>query len=62
MTDPDARMILQLIAEGYPVKTFDDRYIVIENPDFIEDRGDDPNLVFDVWSLYPEPAEERDAA
>lgn len=40
--------VLTAIAEGYDVKGYNDRYIVVENPDFNEARGDDPNLVIDI--------------
>lgn len=46
--------ILRLIAEGHPVTVADDRYIMVPNPDYQEDRGDDPNL---LWDVYDAPKE-----
>lgn len=39
---------LTAIAEGYKVVGVNDVGIVVENPDFVVDRGDDPYLVIDV--------------
>jgi hypothetical protein len=39
---------LDAIAQGYPVRGEQDRYIVVENPYFREDMGNDPNIVIDV--------------
>lgn len=39
---------LKLIAEGYLVQVRDDRYVVIENPDFQPDNGSDPFIVIDT--------------
>lgn len=40
---------LQAIADGYAVKTDGmGEYIQVENPDYQEDRGDDPYLVIDM--------------
>lgn len=39
---------LKLIAEGYFVQVKDDRYVVIENPDFQPDDGSDPFIVIDT--------------
>ncbi len=57
--EPDARLILQLIAEGYKAEGLDDRYVRIENPDYEPDNGTDPYLVFDTFTLYPVPTEEE---
>lgn len=62
MSDPDARTILQLIAEGYKAEGFDDRYVRVENPDYQPDNGSDPYLAFDVATLYPAPDEESEAS
>lgn len=40
--------VLEAIAEGYPVRGEQDRYIVVENPYYQEDIGNDPNLIIDV--------------
>ena len=50
----DARIILQLIAEGYHSEGFDDRYVLVENPDFQPDNGQDPKLLFDTHRLWPQ--------
>lgn len=42
---------LNAIAQGYPITVADDRYIVVENPDYMEDRGDNPYLLIDVFNL-----------
>jgi hypothetical protein len=39
------KKILQAVAEGYPYKV-KDGMIVVENPQFSEEWGRDPNLVF----------------
>lgn len=50
--DPaEVRAVLTAIAQGYPVKGEHDRYIVVENPDYREERGDNPNLVIDVLAF-----------
>lgn len=41
---------LHAICEGYPVQIAG-RYIIVENPDFQEDNGSNPNLVIDVGLL-----------
>lgn len=42
---------LRAIAEGYPVRGEDDRYIIVENPDYKPDDGSDPNLLIDLHNL-----------
>ena len=44
---------LRAIAEGYPVRGEQDRYIVVENPEFErnQDWGPNPNLVIDVYPI-----------
>lgn len=42
---------LKAIAEGYPIQVLDDRYIIVENPEFEEDNGKNPNLLIDVQEL-----------
>lgn len=44
---------LKAIAEGYPVSVHDDRFIQVQNPNFVEDRGDYTNLVIDIEPLRP---------
>lgn len=46
----EAIKALEAICEGYPQKP-SDGYIVVENPDFQEDNGTNPNLVIDVADL-----------
>lgn len=41
---------LAAIAEGYPVSTKEDRYIVVENPAHQEDNGSAPKLVIDAFA------------
>lgn len=53
----DARLVLQLIAEGCKAEGVNDRYVIVENPDYRPDNGEGPLLVFDVATLYPEPEE-----
>jgi hypothetical protein len=38
---------LRAIVSGYHPAIHDERYIVVENPDFEEDNGENPNLVID---------------
>ena len=38
---------LRAIVSGYHPAIHDDRFIVVENPDFEEDNGENPNLVID---------------
>lgn len=59
MNDPDACTILQLIAEGYKAEGFDDRYVRVENPDYVPGDWHDPYLVFDVATLYPGQPEDE---
>ncbi len=47
----NAEKVLAAIAQGYPVQGRDDRYIVVENPDYQPDNGSDPNLVLDTAVL-----------
>lgn len=42
---------LEAIAQGYPVRGEDDRYVVVENPYYQPDIGNDPNLVIDVFEV-----------
>lgn len=42
--------VLRAIAEGYSVRGEDDRYVVVENPAFQPDNGEDPSLVFDLYA------------
>jgi hypothetical protein len=42
---------LRAIAEGYPTRGEQNRYIVVENPEFIEGEGSDPNLVIDTHTV-----------
>lgn len=51
-TAENLRKALFAIAEGYPVKASEDRYIIVENPDHREELGTDPFLVIDVPELY----------
>ena len=44
----DADEILRLIAEGYFYRCEGDRYIVLSNPDFEEDNGLHPLIVWDT--------------
>ena len=44
----EVKIVLQAIAEGYPLTVQDDSYIIVENPDYIPDNGEDPNLVIDM--------------
>ncbi len=61
--EPDARLILQLIACGHKAKGFGGRYIRVENPDCLPEwhpdykPGIDPYLIFDTDTLYPVPTE-----
>lgn len=41
--------ILSLIAEGYYHQSVSDRYVVVNNPDFTEDNGNNPYLVYDTF-------------
>lgn len=50
LTENDLK-VLRAIAQGYPIKTEQDRFIVVENPDFTEDGGEDPYLVMSIWRL-----------
>lgn len=38
---------LRAIVGGYHPTIHDERYIVVENPEFQEDNGSNPNLVID---------------
>lgn len=49
----ELRKALRAIAWGYDVDSAEDTYIIVENPDFEEDNGENPNLVIDVNSLPP---------
>jgi hypothetical protein len=42
---------LKAIAEGYKIQTLDDRYILVENPDYRPDNGSDPYLLIDTFNL-----------
>ena len=53
--EKEVRKMLSLIAEGYPV-TIDFPYIIVENPDYTENGGQNPNLVFVVREEF----EDRD--
>ena len=39
---------LRAIAEGYSVETEGERYILVENPAYRPDSGEDPLLVIDI--------------
>lgn len=45
---------LRAIAEGYPVRGEQDRYIVVENPAYQDrqDWGEDPNLIIDTFPIF----------
>lgn len=47
----ELRDALRAIVEGYPVRGYDDRYIVVANPDFQEGGESDPNIVIDTATL-----------
>lgn len=47
----EALKALTAIAEGYSAVRVDDRFIYVLNPDYQEDRGDNVNLVIDVWEM-----------
>jgi hypothetical protein len=47
---------LRAIAEGYGVQPIEDQYILVENPDFKEENGDDPYLLIDVAEVEREYA------
>jgi hypothetical protein len=47
---------LQAIAEGYPMRVEQDRYIVVENPSFAPDNGAAPSLVIDTHALATLPS------
>ncbi len=49
--DKDLIDALDAIAQGYGVETVNDRYIIVENPNFKEEVGSDPKLVIDVHAL-----------
>lgn len=42
---------LVAIAEGYAVEGIEDRYVVVENPNWVESdiEKEDRNLVIDIW-------------
>lgn len=42
---------LKAISEGYKVEGLQDRYIVVENPDFVEGENQDPNFVIDTFPI-----------
>lgn len=46
--EKSASEFLRLIAEGYYRRCEHDRYVIIDNPDFQEDNGSDPFLVWDI--------------
>lgn len=52
----DLGILLTAIAEGYPVKAEEDRWIVVENPEATPQalamEGVDPYLVLDTWELF----------
>lgn len=48
-----SRRFLRMIAEGYRVDVFDDRYIRVENPDYRPDDGSEPYFVLDTELLDP---------
>lgn len=45
------KKVLIAIAEGYPVFGLLDRYILVDNPDYEQDNGKDPRLLFDIREL-----------
>ncbi len=50
----DSTMVaLRAVAQGYPIETQDDRYIVVENPKYQPDDGSNPKLVIDCWVETP---------
>lgn len=46
MTTKD--QILNLIAEGWYIRSEDDRYIICENPNYQPDDGSNPHVVYDI--------------
>ncbi len=54
--------VLTAIAEGYKVTSIDDRYIMVENPEY-HYPWDEPNLLLDVYVLNGKefPEEEIDS-
>lgn len=44
----EMQLALEYIAQGYIYKTIDDRYIVITNPEYLPDNGEDLFVVFDT--------------
>jgi hypothetical protein len=50
-TPEDIKDVLVAIAEGYPVRGEHDRYVVVENPRYMPDNGENPCLVIDTWRL-----------
>lgn len=48
---PKLKVCLQAIAEGYEVRVAEDRYIVVDNPDYKIELGNDPCIVIDVRRL-----------
>lgn len=51
-TPEEIRDVLVAIAEGYPVRGEDDRYVIVDNPDR-DAPWDDPCLVIDTAWLWP---------
>lgn len=43
--------VLRAIAEGYPTQGCEDRYIIVENPDYDPTHGSDPNLMLDIYPI-----------
>lgn len=45
---------LQAIAEGYRVVAAEDRYIIVDNPNYKIELGNDPCIVIDLMELLEE--------
>lgn len=50
---------LRAIVSGYHPTIHDERFIVVENPDFEEDNGENPNLVIDFEEFKNEYSRSR---
>lgn len=51
LTEDDVR-VLELIAQGYPVKGEEDRFILVENPKYRPDNGANPYLVLNLPRIF----------
>lgn len=62
LTESDVR-VLEAIAAGHHTRGEQDNFILVDNPDFTLDNGEDPNLVislrrvFQEDELFPEESE-----